>query len=498
VKEVPIVDWARRLLNDQLERIGELRNANPRDSGFKQWRQTTLTVIQRIWPGDLARSECFRRITFSPPNPKATKTQAKEHFERGCAEAVGYLKALSLELDTRGLRAPEVADAPGGPAPLPAELAGTLEGMDPGQGDSFGALDMYEPSPFDKIKPATGGSFPGPLPEEEPPAPTQRSARRSAKGKQPPLPPPPEPMAEEEPPARGYRRTDRRALKEMLGFADDSSGGGSPAARSSGIEPSEPPDELEEDSLEPSPPPPAFAAHEEPQRPAPASGVPGLSRRPPPPPPQSASDLEIDFLSRFGGKTKTAGSQPSAPSAPTSRAPAPPPAPPVAPTPRPPATPVARPPAAPAAVRPPAPAPARPPAPPPAPAPRPPAVAPVPPPPTTGRTPAASPVRPPAVAAPSPYADVPRRPEPISHAEAPAARTPAAAAFVALAGEVGRLGVPEGQRAAARAALLDFARQLDDDEATWDSIREFLWLVADYPALGRQAIPLLIPFLDLE
>jgi hypothetical protein len=69
---------------------------------------------------------------------------------------------------------------------------------------------------------------------------------------------------------------------------------------------------------------------------------------------------------------------------------------------------------------------------------------------------------------------------------------------MAIAGQVERLGVPEGQCAAASAALIDLARQLDEKIASFDSIREILWIVADYPALARRTIPLLIPHLDLE
>ena len=54
MKEVPLQEWAKRLLEDQIERLAELRNANPRDQSFKLWRQTTLTVIQRLCSADLA------------------------------------------------------------------------------------------------------------------------------------------------------------------------------------------------------------------------------------------------------------------------------------------------------------------------------------------------------------------------------------------------------------------------------------------------------------
>ena len=80
----------------------------------------------------------------------------------------------------------------------------------------------------------------------------------------------------------------------------------------------------------------------------------------------------------------------------------------------------------------------------------------------------------------------------------PGARTPSAAAFTALAGEVARLGVPEGHRAAARAALLDMARGIDSESPTWDAICQVLTMAAAYPSLARRAIPLIVPFLDAE
>jgi hypothetical protein len=72
-----------------------------------------------------------------------------------------------------------------------------------------------------------------------------------------------------------------------------------------------------------------------------------------------------------------------------------------------------------------------------------------------------------------------------------------ATALTALASEVGTLGVPEGQRAGARAALLDLARQLDDHTLSWSSLRESMQFVMEYPALARRVVPLLIPYLDV-
>src|SRR5436190_16914269 len=92
---------ALELLQEQIAQLAELRNASTRDAGFKQWRQTTLTVIQRIWPTDPTRSERFRRVPFSAPTTRLDNNQAREFYERGCGEAATYLKLLIDELQGR-------------------------------------------------------------------------------------------------------------------------------------------------------------------------------------------------------------------------------------------------------------------------------------------------------------------------------------------------------------------------------------------------------------
>src|SRR5207247_2406929 len=90
-----------------------------RDGGFKLWRQTTLTVIQRLWPGDLPKSERFRRIPFTALAAKPSRDQVRHSFERGCGEASAYLRALILEVQSAGL-APAASGAPAAGAPPPA------------------------------------------------------------------------------------------------------------------------------------------------------------------------------------------------------------------------------------------------------------------------------------------------------------------------------------------------------------------------------------------
>ena len=106
----------RHWLEEQLEQLGNLRNANPRDPSFKLWRQNTLTVLQRIWTGETQRSERFRRIPFSPPSPRADGKAIRDWFGRGCSEAVDYLQGLIGEIDASGVPAEGAADASNAPA----------------------------------------------------------------------------------------------------------------------------------------------------------------------------------------------------------------------------------------------------------------------------------------------------------------------------------------------------------------------------------------------
>ena len=527
MKEVPRVEWARRLVDDQLARLSELRNASPRDPGFKQWRQSTLTVIQRIWPGDLGRCERFRRIPFSANSPKVTRIQIREHFERGCAEASAFLKILTLELEAQGVIKPGVGAAPPKPATLPEDFLTALEPGSP----AFDPRDMFEPSPLDRIEAASAA----PPPAEEAPTemappstpapdrgaapaapgraePRAEPARRPKPVAQPPqrpeparasetpmpppgsepqaaaptrpkpaasLPPPPPTPRAEVPPIRSPRRHDRQALKDMLGFVDEPPQRAAPASPPAGSQRpmSPPPSEAPPPAAEPRPipaneaadqeptftpplPPPAFVEEEdeqvaemedlelqaeedeyeedepqdEPQYESNRSAAPG--------------DLAIEFLKRWPAPRSETAAPASRPSTET-RTPEP----------------VQQRAPEPATMRMPEPVAMR-----------------------------AEPLERPVAQA------TPRAPEPAAMpAPAPVETgTPTAAALVALAGEVDRLGVPDGQRAAARAALIDLARQLDEEIASFDSIREILWVVADYPALARRAIPLLISFLDLE
>ncbi len=94
---------AREWLERQLAELGQLRNATRRDPNFKTWRQQTLTVIQRVWPGEARRVDRFRRIPFTPPTPHATAAQARDGYERGWGEAGVLLREFLAEINVLGL-----------------------------------------------------------------------------------------------------------------------------------------------------------------------------------------------------------------------------------------------------------------------------------------------------------------------------------------------------------------------------------------------------------
>jgi len=129
------------MLDDQITQLGTLRNANPRDAGFKLWRQNTLTVLQRIWPGDSTRSERFRRIAFSPSHGKPDGQTLRDWYTRGCTETTSYLNALIDMIDREGVPpAPDVT-----PEALPSSACS--------REDDFPVLDL----------PAQGGGAGRPL-----------------------------------------------------------------------------------------------------------------------------------------------------------------------------------------------------------------------------------------------------------------------------------------------------------------------------------------------
>jgi len=90
-------------LGAQLGDLSTIRNATARDQSFKNWRQSTLTILQRIWPADQDRIERFRRIPFSPADPRADVRTTREWYSRGCQEAARVLTQLIEDVRTNGV-----------------------------------------------------------------------------------------------------------------------------------------------------------------------------------------------------------------------------------------------------------------------------------------------------------------------------------------------------------------------------------------------------------
>src|SRR5262245_47059085 len=89
-------------LREVVSILRELGNAGPRDQSFKQWRQVSVTLLQRIWPDDQGKAARFRRIPFSPPSSRADAKTVRECYERGVCEAIAYLESLIEELEAGG------------------------------------------------------------------------------------------------------------------------------------------------------------------------------------------------------------------------------------------------------------------------------------------------------------------------------------------------------------------------------------------------------------
>jgi len=486
----------RKWIDDQLEQLGNLRNANPRDPSFKLWRQNTLTVLQRIWPGDPQRSERFRRIPFSPPSQKADGKAIRDWFGRGCSETVEYLQGLIAEIDATGVPAVDEAAA--------ASNVTTGTGHD----DDFPVLDLQDSGAATAIGETAAHGY---------------EAEELTLGAE-PAPSAPAPAASDEasPPSL---KIDIKAFGASLGMARKSSQKppalpGPPAAPASLPPLAEPPVAATPPAAT-APPAATPPAATPPAATPPAAAAPPAA--PPAPPveraatagharPRPAAPREPSVTKKPARSTRARKQNPrmklkdmlglnvlethaAEPAAPAPRAPQP-----VA----------AEPPAAAPPPPPPAPVAATPPPPPPAPATRP-APAPV----------AATPPPPPPVPAPRP---APEPVEPIYDPETLARATadflrnspvlglqgrpvqrvgdatqyqdPDAVAVATLAADVGRLGVPELSRSTVRDALITLAGQLETGAVRWETLRLAVALTMESPELARRFLPILLPWLE--
>jgi hypothetical protein len=89
---------ARKAITEQLEALHKLRNARNLDNRFKEWRTATYELAKRIWVSQPQRAERFRRVPFVAPMARPTDREAREWYERGCAEARALLRLWLAEI----------------------------------------------------------------------------------------------------------------------------------------------------------------------------------------------------------------------------------------------------------------------------------------------------------------------------------------------------------------------------------------------------------------
>ncbi|MCE9626449.1 MAG: hypothetical protein K8R56_00850, partial [Candidatus Eisenbacteria bacterium] len=193
------------------------------------------TVLQRIWAGDQSRIERFRRIPFSPVDPRADARLVRESYSRGCQEAGRVLKTLIDEIqregvpdevrDTNDVAASEFED---GFPTVDLPLGDVVSTKDPAElvADLMGDMGDLPPQGQDPSSPAPP-RLQVEVPPPAPPAPTmaERLAMEAA-ASAPPAPPvapvtPIAPVADANAANGGPRKglNMKARLKDLLGFA---------------------------------------------------------------------------------------------------------------------------------------------------------------------------------------------------------------------------------------------------------------------------------------
>jgi hypothetical protein len=472
MKSAPTREQAIRWLEEQLEVLGRLRNATTRDNTFRQWRQDSLTVIQRIWPGDHSRADRLGRVPFTSPLPKADDRTAREHYDRGCDEARKILKMWITEIRHHGVLEgeapeefadvgpPEMEDAitlsehdetsfsieededeidltsrRGGAIPEPARPRELDLSPSSAKGSAKSeAASVSRPEPASsKRRPATPAS-------PRTPAPSARRASSEAPTVSPSSASPAGSDAKKKAgPARGKGR-----LKDMLGFSTPPPTPVNPTAPERGSRATSM-DPARSKGKTSTGPEPSTPARETPRAPvmrhpvldAIPTGKPPARKSRKPTPPDDLADSIAEALQRAQSETRatnprgTAGergavARPNVPQRSGAEG--------------------ATPRRAPAGS-------------------------------TTGRAPAPS-----SASAPS------RRVLPMVPVFAPALQ--------AIANELDTLGVPEAHRESVRRAWSDITKHVETGRVNWALMQRAVSLVMSYPPLARRALPVLLRLLD--
>jgi len=168
-------NW-RQVIETGLARLGKLRNQTGPTIAFKKWRTEMIEAIGALWPEDRAKVSRLLRIPFLPASSKADRAELRRVYDRGCGEAVQYLKSLLAEHDREVATGQRASTAPGGgPAPLSplgADGLPNLSWLDQGSGPAPDAElpphemdelrsvadDLLSSSPVFSVRGASGGS----------------------------------------------------------------------------------------------------------------------------------------------------------------------------------------------------------------------------------------------------------------------------------------------------------------------------------------------------
>jgi hypothetical protein len=546
------VERATQWLQELVAELSGLRNATSRDPGFKNWRQNAITNLQRIWPVDQDHAERFRRIPFSPVDPRADTRAQRESFSRGCQEAARVLNSFIEEIHSQG-----VPDAPRGvQATEESGFADDFPTLNLPRGDLSNASGTPRPpsAEFEQLPPqGTDPSFlpPPRLHIDTPPSGTVMPKHHST------------PPSEERPRRKGLGVAAK--LRDLLGLSGFGEKPASPPA-GQGISsslPQLPPRSLDIVAV-------GDDVNETPSQPAWPTPQPKAQAPEPPQPPQAANvppaetgmsvvmsrpttlrgnigkvSIESLISPEFRGGGESGAATPEAPESPAAETPAAPQASPAAATPttgRPPLSivpPLSTDPEfnvepAPSATEPAASA-------------TEPAASATEPAPSAAEPPAAT-ARPSKVVslplprgararnrtpdAAEPGAEPETDGEPsepmtrsdsaeVSRATADFMRTspvlgatgrkvqrapqeshehgfvdPDAIAIVSMFEELDDLGVPKTRQSEARARLLDLARRIEADDLKWAALRKAVWFAMEYPEVARRLMPLLLPWID--
>ncbi|MEO5988606.1 MAG: hypothetical protein ABIU54_12120 [Candidatus Eisenbacteria bacterium] len=427
-------DRSHRWLEEQLATLGGLRNATSRDSSFKAWRQSTLTVLQRIWPSEPMRSEKFRRIAFTPSGSRPEPAQVRGVYSRGCVEASNYLRALITEVDANGVVEPE----------LPAERDMSL----PQGEDDFPTVELPGAHVSEQHGPDTGDNDIvlelGGASNGSPPAPQAQAHHRALP---PPLQAPPiaatlHPTPVERTrsgrPSKASRRGGvKQRLKDMLGLSHLAAPTSEETSPSVPIQREEAPNGAVVQL-------PATAMPSAGHAPEPENGVfttkPSMKQR-------NKGVVSIESLI-----------SPEFRNAPTDPAPVAPPA-------SQESSATSEPLPGESAVD------------------------------EREIDPEEFARAAEDFLKNSPVLGLVGKPVQRTKVECDLL-DPDAVAIFTLATDVSRLGVPEGRRAAARALMLDLARRVEANDADWASLRGTVTFAMEFPELARRLIPILLPWLD--